>query len=164
MTSCIDDKLAEIERLRNPTDIDDPIATRQLLRRLDARLLPFLALLYLCSFLDRVNIGNAKVANLDHDLHLEPEQYNLSLSIFFFGYIFAELPSNMVLKAWRASRWLSILMAVWGSITICFAAVNDYRGLLAARFFLGLSESGLFPGILFFLSMYIFFSALDFDM
>ncbi|ORX90015.1 hypothetical protein K493DRAFT_149283, partial [Basidiobolus meristosporus CBS 931.73] len=65
----------------------DPAAEKALVRKLDRRLIPFLALLYLCSFLDRVNIGNAKLAHIDQDLALTGAEYNWSLSIFFIGYV-----------------------------------------------------------------------------
>ncbi|KAF9948015.1 hypothetical protein BGZ70_002402, partial [Mortierella alpina] len=74
----------------------DPAQIARLRRKIDWRLLPLLSLMYLCSFLDRVNIGNAKVAGLERDIGLTPDQYSWALSIFFIGYIIAETPSQML--------------------------------------------------------------------
>ncbi|KAI9227891.1 MAG: major facilitator superfamily domain-containing protein [Piptocephalis tieghemiana] len=134
--------------------LDEERLARSLRRKMDTHLLPFLSLLYLCSFLDRVNIGNAKVANMDKDLGLTQAEYSWSLSIFFFGYILFEAPSNVILRAWSPSRWISFIMVIWGAISTSMAAVQNASGLLAARFFLGFAEAGLFPGVLYYLSMW----------
>ncbi|KAK9680510.1 hypothetical protein K7432_015913, partial [Basidiobolus ranarum] len=132
----------------------DPVAEKALVRKLDKRLIPFLALLYLCSFLDRVNIGNAKLAHIDQDLALTPSEYNWSLSIFFIGYVLFEVPSNIMLKKIGPSRWIPIVMIAWAVVMMCMAAVTNAAGLLASRFFLGLAEAGLFPGVIFYLSLW----------
>ncbi len=83
---------------------------------MDVRLIPMLALLYLLSFLDRGNIGNAKIEGLQEDLGMTPDQYNWCLTAFFFTYAAFEVPSNLLLKKLRPSRWLpSIMVAVWGN-------------------------------------------------
>jgi hypothetical protein len=78
-------------------DPDSP-AIRTLKRKLDYRLVPIWSLLYLFSFLDRSNVGNARVAGLEHDLNLTGDQFNMTLTIFFFGYIFFEVPSNIMVR------------------------------------------------------------------
>lgn len=80
----------------------------------DYRLVPWLALLYLLSFLDRTNIGNANLFGLSEDLGLSPTQYAACLAVFFAFYVIFEVPSNMVMKAWRPSMWLPIIMIAWG--------------------------------------------------
>ncbi|KAK9761586.1 hypothetical protein K7432_013417 [Basidiobolus ranarum] len=132
----------------------DPTVEHALVRKIDKRLIPFLSLLYLCSFLDRVNIGNAKLAHIDQDLALTPGEYNWSLSIFFVGYVIFEVPSNIILKQIGPSRWIPIVMLSWAIVMMCMAAVNNASGLLACRFFLGLTEAGLFPGVIFYLSLW----------
>ncbi|KAK9764896.1 hypothetical protein K7432_007216 [Basidiobolus ranarum] len=132
----------------------DPIAEKALVRKLDKRLIPFLSLLYLCSFLDRVNIGNAKLAHIDKDLALTNNEFNWSLSIFFIGYVLFEVPSNIMLKKIGPSRWIPIVMIAWSVVMMCMAAVSNAAGLLASRFFLGLAEAGLFPGVIFYLSLW----------
>ncbi|KAG0250047.1 hypothetical protein BG011_008700 [Mortierella polycephala] len=132
----------------------DPIAVAKLRRKIDIRLIPLISVLYLCSFLDRVNIGNAKVAGLEEDIHLTPTEYNWSLSIFFIGYVLFEIPSNVLLKKIGPRKWITIVMLVWGVIMMSMAAVTNAAGLLASRFFLGLAESGLFPGAVYLISLW----------
>ncbi|KAH9934371.1 MFS general substrate transporter [Fomitopsis serialis] len=127
---------------------------RRVLRKLDRHLLPFVSVLYLLSFLDRTNIGNAKVAGLTTDLHLTGLQYNLCSAIFFLPYTFFEVPSNMAMKLLRPSRWIPCIMVCWGIVMLSMAFVKSFSGLIAARIFLGFTESGLFPGVTFYLCMW----------
>ncbi|KAI7881294.1 MFS general substrate transporter [Lichtheimia hyalospora FSU 10163] len=122
--------------------------------KLDLRIIPYVGLLYLCSFLDRVNIGNAKVAGLQEDLGMTGSEYNLALTIFFIGYILFEVPSNLMLKKIGPSKWITIVMLAWGMVMACMAAVHNAAGLLASRFFLGITEAGLFPGVIFYLTLW----------
>jgi len=87
-----------------------------LLRKMDIRLIPVLALLYLMSFLDRGNIGNARLAGLESDLGLVGNQYAWTLTIFFFSYAAFEVPSNLLLKRLRPSIWLPLIMVAWGIV------------------------------------------------
>ncbi|KAI8074191.1 major facilitator superfamily domain-containing protein [Gongronella butleri] len=131
-----------------------PEELRRVRWKLDKRIVPWLSLLYLCSFLDRVNIGNAKLAGLTTDINIDPTNYNLALSIFFIGYIIFEIPSNILLKRIGPQLWLSIVMVAWGVVMASMAAVHNTAGLLVSRFFLGITESGLFPGALYFMSLF----------
>ena len=81
---------------------------------MDLRLIPMLALLYLLSFLDRGNIGNAKIAGMEEDLNLSGTQYSLCATVFFFSYSAFEIPSNLLLKKFRPSVWLPAIMVAWG--------------------------------------------------
>ncbi|KAJ7330994.1 MFS general substrate transporter [Mycena albidolilacea] len=137
-----------------PSTADVSIDERRLLRKLDWRLLPILTLLYLWSFLDRTNIGNAKIAGLTDDLKMVGLQYNICAAVFFVPYCLFEVPSNMVLKKVRPNLWLAFLMLVWGSIMMSMAAVKRYEHLVVARFFLGVAEAGLLPGATFYLSQW----------
>ncbi|ORY02237.1 MFS general substrate transporter [Basidiobolus meristosporus CBS 931.73] len=127
---------------------------RKLRRKFDLRIIPFVSLLYLCAFIDRTNIGNARLDNIEEDLNIDGSQYSWALSIFFFGYVIFEVPSNLMLKKWKASRWIARIMVTWGGVTIAMAGVKSYAGLLATRFFLGVAEAGLFPGIVFYLTFW----------
>ncbi|KAI9593441.1 putative MFS nicotinic acid transporter Tna1 [Syncephalis fuscata] len=127
---------------------------RVLVRKTDLRLIPFLSMLYLCSFLDRINIGNARAAGLQDDLGLSDEQFNWGSAIFFFGYVIFEVPSNILLDLWRPSKIIALSMIAWGVIMLLMASINNYSGLLSTRFFLGVAEAGLFPGVVFYLSMW----------
>ncbi|KAF9110197.1 hypothetical protein BGX27_006663 [Mortierella sp. AM989] len=122
--------------------------------KVDKRLVPLLSLLYLCSFLDRSNIGNAKVANLEEDLNLESGAYNAALSIFFVGYILGEIPANIALKKLGPRIWVPIVMFCWGTVSICMAAVSNGTGLIVTRFLLGLAESGFAPGPVYIISLW----------
>ncbi|KAH7375583.1 major facilitator superfamily domain-containing protein [Plectosphaerella cucumerina] len=127
---------------------------KKILRKMDLHLIPMLALLYLLSFLDRGNIGNAKIEGLQEDLGITDDQYNWCLTIFFFSYCFFEVPSNLMLKKLRPSVWLPSIMCAWGLVMTLMGIVQNYEGLLVARFFLGLTEAGLFPGVAYYLTMW----------
>ncbi|CDM27423.1 Major facilitator superfamily [Penicillium roqueforti FM164] len=143
---------------------------RRLLWQLDIRLVPWLSLLYLVSFLDRTNIGNAKLVGLKTDLNMTNAQYNAALTIFFVSYSVFEPATNVLLKRMRPSVFIPLIMMAWGICMTFMGFVKNYHGLMAVRWFLGLSEAGLFPGVGYFLScwykrsefgvrMAIFFSA-----
>ncbi|KAF9124957.1 hypothetical protein BGW39_007765 [Mortierella sp. 14UC] len=127
----------------------DPAVIARLRRKIDWHLLPLLSLMYLFSFLDRVNIGNAKVAGLEKDLRLTPSEYSWALSIFFIGYIIAEVPSQMLLKKVGPRKWISGCMFVWGTLTMLLAASKTAASLYATRFFLGIFEAALRNGLFF---------------
>ncbi|KAG2226815.1 hypothetical protein INT45_005780 [Circinella minor] len=122
--------------------------------KLDMRLLPILCLLYLMAYLDRSNIGNAKLGGLLEDLNLTTSQFQWCLSIFYFGYIIFDLPSNVIMKRWKPSYWLALLTFSWGSIAMAMAGVKNFTGLIICRLMLGIMEAGFFPGVLYFLSVW----------
>ncbi|KAL0078809.1 major facilitator superfamily domain-containing protein [Phycomyces blakesleeanus] len=95
----------------------------------------------------RANISNAKVGTLEVDLNISLDQYQWALSIFYFGYIIFELPSNIILRRWRASYWFAILTCSWGICATCMGAVENFSGLALTRFLLGLTEAA-FNGLL----------------
>ncbi|KAL2129561.1 hypothetical protein VTI74DRAFT_7610 [Chaetomium olivicolor] len=132
----------------------DETSTKRLIRRIDLRLLPFLALLYLLSFLDRTNIGNARLDTLEKDIGLKGLQYNDALAVFFPFYVLAEVPSNMAMKRFRPSIWIPSIMVVWAICTTLMGIVHNYPGLMACRSALGIAEGGLFPGITYYITMW----------
>jgi sugar phosphate permease len=105
-------------------------------------------------YLDRTNVGNARLVNLEKDLGMKGLDYNIALSIFFPFYVAAEIPSNMMLKRTRPSIWFTFIMVCWGLIMLCMGFVHNLSGLLACRVFLGIAEGGLFPGVNFFITMW----------
>ncbi|KAG6552270.1 hypothetical protein Mapa_006121 [Marchantia paleacea] len=127
-------------------------AERALIRKIDLRLIPYLSFLYLLSFLDRANIGNAKIAGLVPDLHMTDQQYLWTLTAFFFPYAFFEVPSNILLKRLKPSVWIPTIMMAWGTCMTLMGLVKNFEGLLSARFFLGVAEAGLYPGVSYYLS------------
>ncbi|KAH6661984.1 MFS nicotinic acid transporter [Halenospora varia] len=130
------------------------IDPKKVLRKMDIRLIPMLAILYLLSFLDRSNIGNAKIQGMQTDLKLNGSQYNLCATIFFFTYCACEIPSNLLLKRFRPSVWLPAIMVAWGTVMTLMGLVKNYQGLLIARAFLGVAEAGLYPGVAYYLTMW----------
>ncbi|KAF8522739.1 putative MFS nicotinic acid transporter Tna1 [Hysterangium stoloniferum] len=133
-----------------------PVEEKRLLRRIDLWIVPYSSLLYLLSFLDRVNIGQARLAGLEKDLNLHGNQYDIALMIFFVSYIAFELPSNLVLKTFKPSRWICFIMVCWASLQMrvrrSMGLVKNAKELYATRFLLGMFEAGLFPGLNFLFS------------
>ncbi|KAK5135190.1 hypothetical protein LTR08_005577 [Meristemomyces frigidus] len=132
----------------------DPVAEKKLLRKLDMRVVPMLWFLYMLAFLDRTNVGNARIQGLTKELKMEGNDYNVALFIFFVPYILFEVPSNILIKRLAPSTWLATLMFCWGIITIGEGLVKTKEGLLAMRFLLGFFEAGFFPGCVYLISMY----------
>lgn len=122
--------------------------------QIDLRVVPVLSVLYLLAFLDRTNIANASVFGLQKDLKLKGNEYNNCLTIFFVPYILFEIPSNILLKKLKPHVWLSACMFLFGFVTICQGRVHGYSGLLATRFFLGVAETGMFPGSFYLIGMW----------
>ncbi|GAB7364660.1 hypothetical protein MBLNU230_g5462t1 [Neophaeotheca triangularis] len=123
----------------------DDAETKRILRKVDFRLIPMLTLLYVLAFLDRSNIGNAKIAGMNEELGLSGSQYNIALTVFFFPYALLEVPSNIVLKLMKPSLWITIMMVSWGVVMTLQGIVQDYHGLVATRVMLGVTEAGFFP-------------------
>ncbi|KAL4980300.1 major facilitator superfamily domain-containing protein [Aspergillus desertorum] len=115
---------------------------RETLNRLDMILMPMTLIVYLLAWLDRANVGNARVAGLDTDLNLSDYQYKVAIT----------LPSNLVLKKIRPRILLPTLCTSWGLVTILQCQARSFSGFAICRFFLGLCEGGLFPGIVLYLS------------
>ncbi|KAI1928302.1 High-affinity nicotinic acid transporter [Ophidiomyces ophidiicola] len=128
---------------------------RKLMAKIDMHILPVLCVLYLLAFLDRVNISNAVIFGLREDLKIvSGTQYNTALTIFFIPYILFEIPSNILLKKLRPHVWLSLCMFLFGFVTLVQGFVQNYAGLLTTRFFLGLFETGMFPGCFYLMGMW----------
>ncbi|KIW11224.1 hypothetical protein PV08_10524 [Exophiala spinifera] len=131
---------------------EDSKERKRVLRKIDVRLVPVMALLYVVSQVDRANLGNAKIEGLDKDLGLTGNQYNIASTIFFVPYIIFEVPSNVVLKKVRPSIWLAFLVIAWGVVMTCMGVVKNFRELVACRVLLGTFEAGFFPGAVFLVS------------
>ena len=99
-------------------------------------------------------VGNAKIAGMYEDLNLHGLQYNTALTVFFVPYALLEVPSNIVLKILRPSIWISTLMFFWGTTMTLMGLITSYRGLLVARVFLGVTESGFFPAATYLLTIW----------
>ncbi|CAG9986789.1 unnamed protein product [Clonostachys byssicola] len=127
---------------------------KRLMRKLDLHLIPIIAVLYLLAYLDRGNIGNARLAGLEDDLNMTGDQYNIALTIFFVPYIVFEVPANMALKYLSPRVWIPLIAILWGITMTLMGIVSSYKGLLAARFFLGVPEAGIFPAAAFYITIW----------
>ncbi|KIY44671.1 MFS general substrate transporter [Fistulina hepatica ATCC 64428] len=127
-------------------------AEKRLLRKIDKRIVPTVWVLYTLSYLDRANIGNAKVGGMQADLNLTSNQYSVILLLFFVSYVIFEVPSNMILSRVRPSIYLSVLCLLWGGVAACMAACNSWQAISGVRFCLGVIEAGFAPGVAFYLS------------
>ncbi|KAJ4245466.1 hypothetical protein NW762_013975 [Fusarium torreyae] len=120
---------------------------KKVLRKVDLRLVPFLTLLYLFAYIDRANIGNAKIEGLVEDIGMTDDQYRICLSIFYVPYMIFEIPSNHYLnKMKRPSIYIAAIVTAWGLVMTFSGLVQNFGGLLAIRLLLGATESGFFPG------------------
>lgn len=118
--------------------------------RLLWRLLPFLFLLYIIAFLDRINVGFAAL-EMQKQLGLNDAVYGQAAGLFFAGYFFFQVPSNLVLARIGARRWIAVIMVAWGVVSCCMALVSTPREFYALRFLLGVAEAGFFPGMILYL-------------
>ncbi|KAK4611753.1 hypothetical protein CLAFUW4_12918 [Fulvia fulva] len=133
----------------------DRAKEKKLVRKLDLHIVPVVMLLYLLSFLDRVNIGNARLYGLESDLSMVGNQYLTAVSLLFVTYILSELPSNLILKKYvRPSRWIAFITTSWGIIATLTGITQSYAGLIVCRLLLGLVEGGLFPGAAIYLTFF----------
>ncbi|KAK6853681.1 hypothetical protein PG995_010493 [Apiospora arundinis] len=133
-------------------DVDDQHMTRRILWKLDTRILPVLAVLFLCSFLDRTNVGNARLYGLEKDTHMTDHQYDQGLAVYYATYILSEIPSNLIMKRVSPQKWLPFLTFAWGLVAMCLGFVQNFAGFVAVRAILGLTEGGLLPGMILYLS------------
>ncbi|KAH9901491.1 MFS general substrate transporter [Cubamyces lactineus] len=126
----------------------------KVIRKIDIRVVPVLCILYLLAFLDRVNISNAAVFGLKQDLNLGGNEFNTALVVFFVPYVLFEIPSNALLKHFKPHVWLSLCMFLFGLITLLQGFTQNFSGLVATRFFLGVVESGVFPACFYLIAMW----------
>ena len=122
-------------------------------RKVDVRIVPFLFLCYILAYLDRVNVGFAKLQMLK-DLSLSDAAFATGAGIFFIGYFFFEVPSNVLLKKFGARMWIARIMISWGVISACMIFVKGEWSFYSMRFLLGLAEAGFFPGVIFYLTLW----------
>jgi D-galactonate transporter len=129
-----------------------PTSTEQAIyRRVSWRLLPLLVICYLVAYLDRVNVGFAKL-QMAADLHLSDAVYGLGAGIFFIGYFIFEIPSNLILHRVGARIWIARIMVSWGILSMLTMFVTTPTMFYVMRFLLGVAEAGFFPGIILYLT------------
>ena len=115
------------------------------------RLLPFLFILYVIAFLDRMNVGAAAL-QMPRDLGFSPEVIGLGAGIFFWGYFLLEIPGALIVERWSARRWIARIMISWGLMTVLMAAIHTARQFYLVRFLVGAAEAGFLPGVIVYLT------------
>ncbi|AJZ62449.1 MFS transporter [Paraburkholderia fungorum] len=131
-----------------------PVATTaSIYRKITWRLIPFLCLCYLAAYLDRINIGLAKL-QMSVDLQFSETVYGLGAGLFFVGYVALEVPSNLLLHRFGARLWISRIMITWGALSMCTLLVTTPTQFYVVRFLLGAAEAGFLPGVLLYLTQW----------
>ena len=115
------------------------------------RLIPFLLLLYIVAWLDRVNVGFAAL-QMNEDLGFSAAVYGFGAGVFFIGYALCEVPSNLILARVGARRWIARIMVTWGMLAVAMMFVRSAMSFYVLRFLLGVAEAGFLPGIIYYLS------------
>ncbi|KAE8384490.1 major facilitator superfamily domain-containing protein [Aspergillus alliaceus] len=142
----------------NPDDAHshvDAKRERALLRKIDLHLMVPLWIVFVFGFLDRINLGNVSVLGILPELKMSGTDMAIAMQIFFVPYIISDIPSNIILKRFSPSTWISSLTFFWGRCCSAFAvSKRPYSGLIACRFFMGLCEGGFVPGCAYLMSMY----------
>ncbi len=134
----------------HPMSQISPVAHRAR-SRITRRLIPYLFVLYVIAFLDRVNVGFAAL-QLTGDLGFTPEVFGFGAGIFFIGYFLFEIPGTVLVETWSAKAWIARIMISWGAIAVAMGFIQNATQFYWLRFFLGVAEAGFFPGILVYLS------------
>src|SRR5215510_6633778 len=126
-------------------------AAKATVRKIAVRLLPFLFLLYIVAFLDRVNVSFAGL-DMTRDLNFSDRVFGLGAGIFFIGYVVFEIPGALLVERWSARKVIARILITWGIVTVLVAMVRTPGQFYAARFLLGAAEAGFFPGVLVYLT------------
>lgn len=127
------------------------VLERATLAKVTRRLIPFLLLLYVVAWLDRVNVGFAAL-QMNRDLGFSPAVYGFGAGVFFVGYALFEIPSNLILARVGARRWIARIMITWGLVSASMMFVRSETTFYALRFLLGVAEAGFLPGIIYYLT------------
>jgi D-galactonate transporter len=122
-------------------------------RKVTRRLIPFLFACYILAYLDRVNVGFAKL-QMQADLGMSETVYGIGAGLFFIGYFLLEVPANLILRRLGARRWLGPIMIAWGLVSSAMMFVHGAASFYALRFLLGMVESGFFPGVMLYLTFW----------
>jgi ACS family tartrate transporter-like MFS transporter len=131
-------------------EILHPELESKVVRKLTWRLVPFLFLLYVAAYLDRINVSFAAL-QMQRELHFNDAVYGFGAGLFFVGYFCFQVPSNVVLERVGARRWIALLMIVWGFVSTSMLLVRTEMGFYGLRFLLGAAEAGFFPGVILYL-------------
>src|SRR5579864_1733681 len=129
----------------------EPEVGQRARNRIARRLLPFLFLLYVIAFLDRMNVGAAAL-QMPHDLGFSEGVVGFGAGIFFFGYFLLEIPGALIVERWSARLWIARIMISWGLLTVLMAFIHTAHQFYLVRFLVGAAEAGFFPGVIVYLT------------
>ncbi|KAJ0332012.1 hypothetical protein COL922a_011567 [Colletotrichum nupharicola] len=133
----------------------DAALEKRIMRKIDLWLVGFYSLVYVFRVIDSANYSNAAIINLEagtgikKQLGFTPSQWAWTLSIFSYSYLIFEPTNTVLLKLFKPSRWMFILIMAWGISACCSAAATDFSGMMCVRFAIGAAEAGFFPSVLF---------------
>ncbi|MCJ1397863.1 hypothetical protein MMC11_001059 [Xylographa trunciseda] len=149
-----DEAMKAFEGYEGESLVLDEATSKKLLRKIDWHLMPLLCVIYGLNFLDKTTLSYASIMGLQKDLNLVGDDYQWLGSLFYFGYLAWEYPTNRLLQRLPLAKYSSFCIIMWGLVLSCFAAVTNYQGAVAIRFFLGIFESAVSPGFAFFTSQW----------
>jgi MFS transporter, ACS family, tartrate transporter len=129
----------------------EPEVAQSARHRIARRLLPFLFLLYVIAFLDRMNVGAAAL-QMPHDVGFSEGVIGMGAGVFFLGYFLLEIPGALIAERWSARRWIARIMISWGLVTVLMAFIHTSRQFYVVRFLVGAAEAGFFPGVIVYLT------------
>ncbi|KAE8353049.1 major facilitator superfamily domain-containing protein [Aspergillus coremiiformis] len=141
-----DEALKAFQELHGAEIELDAATNKRLLKIIDWHMMPIMCFVYGMNFLDKTTLSYASVMGLRQDLNLKGDQYQWLGSLFYFGYLAWEYPTNRLLQRLPLGKYSAVCIIIWGAILCCFAAVNNYPGAIAIRFFLGVFEASVTPG------------------
>src|SRR5229473_631026 len=120
-------------------------------KRINRRLIPFLFLLYIIAFLDRINVGFAGL-EMTRELGFSNEVFGFGAGIFFAGYFLLEIPGTLLIELWSARKWIARIMITWGIVAVMMGFMNSATQFYWLRLALGAAEAGFYPGIIVYLT------------
>jgi ACS family tartrate transporter-like MFS transporter len=135
-------------------DPPDPAYGDRVMRKVIRHLLPFILVMYIVNYIDRVNLGFAALT-MNPDLGITPVVFGLVSGVFFIGYVFFEYPSNRMMERFGARIWIPRILLPWGIVVVLLALAGSAFDVGVLRFLLGLAEAGFYPGIVFYLSLWL---------
>src|SRR4051812_24466670 len=130
------------------------ISEAAVLSKITRRLIPFMFLLYIVAYLDRINVGFAAL-QLNQALHFSPAVFGMGAGIFFIGYFIFEIPSNLLMQKVGARLWIARILITWGFVSAAMMFVRGTFTFYVLRFLLGLAEAGFFPGMILYLTYWL---------
>ncbi len=134
----------------NTTELPEPVVAEEaLMRKVFRRIIPFIFICYVVSYLDRINVGFAAL-QINKDLGLTPSVFGFGAGLFFIGYFVCEIPSNLALQRFGGRRWIARIMITWGLVATLTSFVSSAFGFSSARLLLGMAEAGFTPGVFLF--------------